>query len=82
MQGVKKNNDTWESILAVLCVHNTAGLVSSSGWVHCVHCTVCTMCTLYSSVYIVHCTVCTLQILTAFFNLAQAKANILVFVLY
>ena len=56
----------WESSSAVLCVHNTAGLVSSSGWVHCVHCTVCTMCTLYSSVYIVHCTVCTLKTLTAF----------------
>ena len=55
----------WESSSAVLCVHNTAGLVSSSGWVHCVHCTVCTMCTLYTSVYIVHCTVCTLKTLTA-----------------
>ena len=57
---------TWESSSAVLCVHNMAGLVSSSGWVHCVHCTVCTMCTLYISVYIVHCTVCTLRTLTAF----------------
>ena len=59
---------TWESssaVLCVLCVHSTAGLVSSSGWVHCVHCTVCTMCTLYISVCIVHCTVCTLKTLTA-----------------
>ena len=29
----------WESSLAVLCVHNTAELVSSSWFVQCVHCT-------------------------------------------
>jgi|SouAtlMetagenome_1021521.scaffolds.fasta_scaffold56710_1 hypothetical protein len=30
---------TWESSLAVLCVHNRAELVSSGWFVQCVHCT-------------------------------------------
>ena len=45
-QPIGRTASIWESSSAVLCVHNTAGLVSSSGWyivyieqfVQCVHC--------------------------------------------
>ena len=58
---------TWDSSTVVVCVHNTAVLLSISRFVQYVHCTVCTMCTLVEP--------------NCFLRLAKSKANTLIFVL-